>query len=56
MPASHWAEELTRFVVELGFDTFILWSGEDALGQLERFGAEVAPAVREAVAAARSNH
>ena len=45
------AEELTRFVLELGFDTLVFWP-EDA-AQLERFGGETAPAVRESVASAR---
>jgi alkanesulfonate monooxygenase SsuD/methylene tetrahydromethanopterin reductase-like flavin-dependent oxidoreductase (luciferase family) len=48
------AEELTRFVLELGFDTLVFWP-ENA-GQLERFASETAPAVREAVARARSGH
>jgi alkanesulfonate monooxygenase SsuD/methylene tetrahydromethanopterin reductase-like flavin-dependent oxidoreductase (luciferase family) len=37
-PPSHWIEELTWFAVELGFDTFVFWSPEDHLNQLERFG------------------
>jgi alkanesulfonate monooxygenase SsuD/methylene tetrahydromethanopterin reductase-like flavin-dependent oxidoreductase (luciferase family) len=52
-PVSHWVEELTGFVVELGFDTFIFWPAGDQLRQLDRFAEEVAPAVREAVARAR---
>lgn len=28
-PPSHWIEELTRFVTDLGFDTFVFWPGED---------------------------
>src|SRR5919108_6262940 len=28
-PVSHWVEELTRFAVELGFDTFVFWPGDD---------------------------
>jgi alkanesulfonate monooxygenase SsuD/methylene tetrahydromethanopterin reductase-like flavin-dependent oxidoreductase (luciferase family) len=53
-PASKWVEELTGFVVELGMDTFIYWPSEDRERQLELFANEVAPAVREAVAAERS--
>jgi len=52
-PASHWIEELTRFAVELGMDTFIFWPAEDRLRQIERFAAEVVPGVRAAVARAR---
>ena len=52
-PVSHWIEELTRFAVELGMDTFIFWPAEDHIRQLELFGAEVVPGVRAAVARAR---
>ena len=52
-PADHWVEELTRFALELGFDTFVFWPSEDHVDQLERFVREVAPGVREAVAAGR---
>ncbi len=54
-PAGHWIEELTRFAVELGMDTFIFWPAEDRLRQIERFTAEVVPGVREAVARARGS-
>jgi alkanesulfonate monooxygenase SsuD/methylene tetrahydromethanopterin reductase-like flavin-dependent oxidoreductase (luciferase family) len=48
------AEELTGFVLELGFDTLVFWpEGDDLLRQTERFAEEVAPAVRDAVASAR---
>jgi hypothetical protein len=46
-----WADELTDFVINLGFDTFIFWA--DGADQLPRFANEVVPAVREKVAAAR---
>ena len=52
-PADHWVEELTRFVTELGMDTFIYWPTEDHVRQVELFTKEVVPAVREAVAAER---
>lgn len=52
-PVNHWIEELTRFAVELGMDTFIFWPAEDHLRQIERFAAEVVPGVRAAVAQAR---
>jgi alkanesulfonate monooxygenase SsuD/methylene tetrahydromethanopterin reductase-like flavin-dependent oxidoreductase (luciferase family) len=51
-PPGHWIETLTSFVVELGFDSFVFWPADDVLGQIERFAQEVAPGVREAVAAA----
>ncbi len=53
-PAEHWIEELTRFAVELGMDTFIYWPSEDHVRQVELFASEVVPGVREAVAAERS--
>jgi alkanesulfonate monooxygenase SsuD/methylene tetrahydromethanopterin reductase-like flavin-dependent oxidoreductase (luciferase family) len=49
-PPAHWIETLTGFVLELGFDAFVLWPDGDVLPQIERFAAEVAPGVREAVA------
>ena len=52
-PPSHWIEELTGFAVELGFDTFVFWSPEHHLNQLERFALEVVPAVRDSVARER---
>lgn len=52
-PPDHWIETLTGFVRELGFDTFIFSpGGDDIVGQIERFAREVAPGVREVVAAA----
>lgn len=52
--AARWVEELTGYVRELGFDTFVFWpTGEDPLPQLERFAADVAPGVRDAVARER---
>ncbi len=54
-PVSLWVEELTRFALELGMDTFIHWPSEDREHQVELFANEVAPAVREAVAAERSD-
>lgn len=47
------AEELTRFALDLGFDTFVFWPQEDPVRQLERFAEEVVPEVRGAVDAAR---
>ncbi len=54
-PVSHWVETLTGFAVDLGFDTFIFWPRSDAEAQLRRFGEEVVPAVRAAVAQARGS-
>jgi alkanesulfonate monooxygenase SsuD/methylene tetrahydromethanopterin reductase-like flavin-dependent oxidoreductase (luciferase family) len=52
--ARRWVDELTRFVLDLGFDTFVFWPREDTLRQLDLFAAEVVPAVREAVARERA--
>ncbi len=50
-PPQQWVEQLLELVLEHGFSTFILAGDEpDAI---ERFGAEVAPALREAVARER---
>jgi alkanesulfonate monooxygenase SsuD/methylene tetrahydromethanopterin reductase-like flavin-dependent oxidoreductase (luciferase family) len=54
-PASKWVDQLTRFALELGMDTFIFWPSEDRERQVELFAREVAPAVREAVTAGRSH-
>ena len=53
-PLSGWVEELTRLVLELGFDTFVFWPTDEHVRQVELFAGEIAPAVREAVAAERS--
>lgn len=51
-PVDQWAAELTDLAITYGFDTFIFWGeGDD---QLQRFAEEVAPAVREQVAAERA--
>ncbi len=44
------AADLVAWATEHGADTFVLWpDGEDQEGQVERFAAEVAPAVRDAI-------
>ena len=50
-PARHWVETLTGWADDPGIDAFIFWPTADELTQVERFAAEVAPAVREALAA-----
>jgi alkanesulfonate monooxygenase SsuD/methylene tetrahydromethanopterin reductase-like flavin-dependent oxidoreductase (luciferase family) len=52
-PASQWVEQLLPLVTEIGMDTFVLWPTEDPARQVQLFAAEVAPALREAVAAHR---
>jgi alkanesulfonate monooxygenase SsuD/methylene tetrahydromethanopterin reductase-like flavin-dependent oxidoreductase (luciferase family) len=55
-PAAQWVEQLLPLVTETGMDTFLLWPSESPASQLERFAAEVAPALREAVAAHRGGN
>jgi alkanesulfonate monooxygenase SsuD/methylene tetrahydromethanopterin reductase-like flavin-dependent oxidoreductase (luciferase family) len=49
-PVEHWIEVLAGFNAKLGFDGFMLGPAEPEPEQIERFGAEVAPRVREAAA------
>ena len=52
-PASFWVDELGR-LAEIGMDAFIFWpGGEDPIGQVEVFAAEVAPVVRSGAGAGR---
>jgi hypothetical protein len=52
-PAAQWVEQLLPLVTETGMDTFVLWPSESSARQLQLFADEVAPALREAVAAHR---
>lgn len=52
-PASQWVDALSSWALESGVDTFIFWPDDPSTVQIERFAHEVAPAVRERVAAAR---
>src|SRR4051812_13731264 len=51
-PVDHWVETLVSMARDYGFDGFVLWPKEDQLGQTERFGREVVPAVRSELARA----
>ena len=42
-----WVDQLTVLARDYGFDGFILSPGENAVADIERFGSELAPAVRE---------
>jgi alkanesulfonate monooxygenase SsuD/methylene tetrahydromethanopterin reductase-like flavin-dependent oxidoreductase (luciferase family) len=53
-PAGQWVEQLLPLVVEMGMDTFVLWPSQSPAEQLQAFAAEVAPALREAVAVHRA--
>jgi alkanesulfonate monooxygenase SsuD/methylene tetrahydromethanopterin reductase-like flavin-dependent oxidoreductase (luciferase family) len=48
--AAQWIDELTELVIDHGMDTFLFGPSEDPVTQLQRFAAEVAPAVRDEVA------
>jgi alkanesulfonate monooxygenase SsuD/methylene tetrahydromethanopterin reductase-like flavin-dependent oxidoreductase (luciferase family) len=48
-PVEHWVDTLSRFNSELGFDGFMLGPAAPELEQIERFGNEIAPALRAAV-------
>lgn len=52
-PVAQWVDELTHLAVEVGMDTFIIGLPEPPGDQLERFIHEVAPRVRQNVAAGR---
>jgi alkanesulfonate monooxygenase SsuD/methylene tetrahydromethanopterin reductase-like flavin-dependent oxidoreductase (luciferase family) len=52
-PAGQWVEQLLPVVTEHGMDTLVLWPTEFPARQLELFAADVAPTLREAVAAHR---
>lgn len=51
-PVAQWVDELTTFALEDGIGTFILAGDDPSI--IQTFGAEIAPAVREAVAAERA--
>jgi alkanesulfonate monooxygenase SsuD/methylene tetrahydromethanopterin reductase-like flavin-dependent oxidoreductase (luciferase family)/hemerythrin-like domain-containing protein len=52
-PAAQWAEELAGLALDCGISGFIL-AGDDPVA-IQRFGQEVAPAVRDLVAAERAD-
>ena len=44
-----WADALTDWAVDLGFDTFVFWPAGAPLDQLKRFASEVVPETRKRV-------
>jgi len=42
-PVVYWVETLTRFTLDLGFDTFVFWPSTDPIHQTERFAQEIVP-------------
>jgi alkanesulfonate monooxygenase SsuD/methylene tetrahydromethanopterin reductase-like flavin-dependent oxidoreductase (luciferase family) len=51
-PVDLWIDKLVEWATDPGVDSFIFWPTAEALTQVERFAAEVAPAVRERLSAA----
>jgi len=49
----YWVETLTKWATEIGIDTFVLWPSIPDERQVEVWGSEVAPRVREEVASQR---
>jgi alkanesulfonate monooxygenase SsuD/methylene tetrahydromethanopterin reductase-like flavin-dependent oxidoreductase (luciferase family) len=49
-PPEHWVETLADWATRLHVDTFIFWPQEPEPHQVERFAAEVVPALRAATA------
>jgi alkanesulfonate monooxygenase SsuD/methylene tetrahydromethanopterin reductase-like flavin-dependent oxidoreductase (luciferase family) len=50
-PVNQWVENLTDLAITFGFDTFVFWGEGER--QLPKFAEQVAPAVRERIAAER---
>ena len=51
-PVGQWVETLAEWAIDPGIDAIAFWPTADELTQVERFAAEVVPAVREALASA----
>jgi alkanesulfonate monooxygenase SsuD/methylene tetrahydromethanopterin reductase-like flavin-dependent oxidoreductase (luciferase family) len=47
-PVSHWVETLSSWVEDLRLDSFVFWPSDTGVHDIERFAAEVVPAVRAA--------
>lgn len=52
---TQWVDQLTELAVKHGMDTFVFGPSEDPVPQLQRFAAEVVPAVRNQVARHRGS-
>jgi hypothetical protein len=53
-PPDQWVEQLTRVVLEFGFDTILYGDREATVDQLHVFAEKVIPGVKSNVAAARA--
>lgn len=50
-PPAQWIDTLTQWGNDLGIDGFVFWPPDSGTDQIERFAAEIVPAVREQIAA-----
>jgi alkanesulfonate monooxygenase SsuD/methylene tetrahydromethanopterin reductase-like flavin-dependent oxidoreductase (luciferase family) len=50
-PVERWVDTLTGWATELGVDTFVFWPPDTGTESIERFAADIAPSVRDRVAA-----
>ena len=50
-PPAQWIDTLTQWGNDLGIDGFVFWPPDPGTDQIERFAAEIVPAVREQIAA-----
>jgi len=50
-PPDLWVDTLSRWAIDLGLDSYIFWPSGSGTDQVERYAAEVVPAVRVAVRA-----
>ena len=53
-PADYWVETLTTWATEIGIDTFVLWPSIPDEEQIEAWGSDIAPRVRDEVAGRRT--
>jgi hypothetical protein len=50
-PVELWVDTLARWIEQIGVDTIVFWPSDSETIEVERFAAEVVPAVRRAVGA-----
>jgi len=50
-PVELWVDTLARWIEEIGVDTIVFWPADSETVEVERFAAEVVPAVRRAIGA-----
>src|SRR5438270_5000767 len=54
-PPDYWVSTLTTWATEIGIDTFVLWPSIPEEQQVEAWGSEIAPRVRDEVARRRGS-